>query len=459
MTLFVPKTPLAELCRQLDQGETTSRALIETALDRIAADGGNGGAAFIEVNAADVRAQADAADALRRVGTRLSPLAGLPVSVKDLFDVKGQQTRAASKVLSDVAPAAEDAPTIARLRRACAVLIGRTNMSEFAFSGLGLNPHFGSPVSPWRAAERHVSGGSSSGAAVSVAHGMAAVGLGSDTGGSLRVPAAFCGLTGFKPTAHRIPTAGGIPLSTTLDCFGGIAPTVACCALFDRILAGVAPVLPAERPIAGARLAILTNVVLEGLDPAVAAAYEAALSRLSAAGALLTELPFTPFDTLGVVNRFGFSPIEAWWYHRQYVRDMAERYDARVLLRIKGGEAATAADYLDLLQARREIIAAAQTILGGFDAILMPTAPILPPRIADVENDQAAFFAANGKVLRNPSLINFLDGCALSLPIPGDHGDLDAAPVGLMVAGLRDTDDTVLSIGAAIEKTLAVHAH
>jgi len=458
MTLFVPKTPLAELSRQLNQGETTSRALIEAALDRIAADGGNGGAAFIEVDAADVRAQADAADAVRRAGTVLSPLAGLPVSIKDLFDVKGQRTRAGSSVLRDTAPALDDAPTIARLRRAGAVLIGRTNMSEFAFSGLGLNPHYGSPASPWRPAERRVSGGSSSGAAVSVAHGMAAVGLGSDTGGSLRVPAVFCGLTGFKPTAHRIPTSGGIPLSTTLDCFGGIAPTVACCAVFDRVLAGVAPVMPAARPIAGARFAVVTNVVLDGLEPAVAAAYELALSRLSAAGALLTEMPFAPFDTMGSVNRYGFSPIEAWWYHRQYVQEVPEQYDARVLLRIKGGEAATASDYLDLLQARREMITAAERALGGFDAILMPTVPILPPRIADVENDQAAFFAANGKVLRNPSLINFLDGCALSLPIPGDDGGADAAPVGLMVAGLRDTDDTILSIGAAIEKTLAVHA-
>jgi len=457
MKLFVPKTPLAELRRQLDQGETSSRALIDTALDRIAADGGNGGSAFIEIDAAAAREQADAADALRRAGTLLSPLAGLPVSVKDLFDVKGQRTRAGSRVLRDVAPAVEDAPTIARLRRAGAVLIGRTNMSEFAFSGLGLNPHYGSPASLWRPGERRVSGGSSSGAAVSVAQGMAAVGLGSDTGGSLRVPAAFCGLTGFKPTAHRIPTTGGIPLSTTLDCFGGIAPTVACCAMFDRVLAGVAPVLPAERPITGARFAVLTNVVLDALEPAVAAAYEWALSRLSAAGAVLTELPFTPFDTMGSINRYGFSPIEAWWYHRQYVQDVPEQYDVRVLLRIKGGEAATASDYLDLMQARRQIIASAQNELGSFDGILMPTVPILPPRIEDVESDQAAFFAANGKVLRNPSLINFLDGCALSLPIPGDDGGADAAPVGLMVAGLRDRDDTILSVGAAVEKTLAAH--
>jgi aspartyl-tRNA(Asn)/glutamyl-tRNA(Gln) amidotransferase subunit A len=227
--------------------------------------------------------------------------------------------------------------------------------------------------------------------------------------------------------------------------------------MFDRVLAGVAPVLPAERPITGARFAVLTNVVLDALEPAVAAAYEWALSRLSAAGAVLTELPFTPFDTMGSINRYGFSPIEAWWYHRQYVQDVPEQYDVRVLLRIKGGEAATASDYLDLMQARRQIIASAQNELGSFDGILMPTAPILPPRIEDVESDQAAFFAANGKVLRNPSLINFLDGCALSLPIPGDDGGADAAPVGLMIAGLRDRDDTILSVGAAVEKTLAAH--
>jgi aspartyl-tRNA(Asn)/glutamyl-tRNA(Gln) amidotransferase subunit A len=452
MTSFAPKTPLAVLSARLDRGDTSSRELVDTALARIEAAGGNGGAAFCHVDAAQARAQADAADAWRRAGTplsRWSPLAGLPVSIKDLFDVEGQPTRAGSTVLSDVAPAVADAPVVARLRQAGAILIGRTNMSEFAFSGMGLNPHYGSPASPWKPEERRVSGGSSSGAAVSVAMGMAAVGLGTDTGGSLRIPAAFCGITGFKPTARRIPTAGGIPLSTTLDSFGAIAPTVACCAVVDRILAGVAPVVPAARSMRGTRFAVLSHLVNEQLEPEVAEAYQAGLSMLSAAGASLIDVRFEALGRLPAINggHGGFSPIEAWWYHREWIRKRRDQYDARVLSRILRGEGASAADYLDLIAARERVIAEAEEVFQGFDAILMPTAPILPPRISALENDSEAFFAANALALRNPSLINFLDGCALSIPLPSATG----APVGLMVAGLRGEDDKVLSVGLGVE--------
>lgn len=463
-TAFDPKTPLAELAHALAQGTLTSRALTETALERIAEAGGNGGHAFISVDAAGARAQADAIDAQRKAGAELSPLAGLPVSIKDLFDVVGQPTRSGSAVLADAAPATQDAEVVTRLRAAGAVLIGRSNMSEFAFSGLGINPHFGTPLSPWRPEERRVSGGSSSGAAASVAAGMAAYGLGTDTGGSLRIPAAFCGLTGFKPTANRIPTQGGIPLSITLDSFGAIAPTVQCCAIVDQILAGApqqAAALAvssaagraskAERAagIAGRRFAILTNVVMDGVEPEVERAFEAALARLSNLGAELVDMRFDTLDRLAAINKFGFSPMESWWYHREWTATRAESYDARVLARIRAGEAATAADYLDLLAARRGVIADAAKAFEGYDAILMPTAPMLPPQIDDLKQD-AAFFAANGRALRNPSIINFIDGCALSVPAPA----YDDAPVGLMVAGLHAQDASILALGDAIEAGL-----
>src|SRR5471030_851904 len=307
--------PLALLAAALRDGKTTSRELVEQALDRIADPSGQGAVSFLHVDAERARAAADAHDALRRAGTVLSPLAGIPVSIKDLFDIEGQVTRAGSRVLADAAPARTDAPAIARLRRAGAVLLGRTNMSEFAFSGLGLNPHYGTPHSPYRsdvAGDERIAGGSSSGAAASVADGMAAIALGTDTGGSIRIPAALCGLTGFKPTADRIPKQGGVPLSPTLDSFGPIGVSVACCALVDRMLAGLEPRIPAARPLEGVRLGVLTNFVTDGVEPAVAAAIDTALKHLEAAGAIVSEVRFAPLDRLPEINRIGFASIEAY---------------------------------------------------------------------------------------------------------------------------------------------------
>ncbi|WLE62584.1 amidase [Burkholderia plantarii] len=451
---FPPAAPLLSLAAQLDAGTTTSRALVDTALERIAAAGGDGMHAFCHVDADAARRQADAQDALRRAGVRLSPLAGLPVSVKDLFDVAGQPTRAGSRVLDDAPPAAADAPAVALMRRAGAVLVGRTNMSEFAFSGLGVNPWHGTPRSPWGPDEPRVAGGSSSGAAASVAQGMAAAGLGSDTGGSLRIPAAFCGLTGFKPTARRITTRGMFPLSTTLDSTGAIAPTVACCALLDRLLAGE-PVeaggfAPAAAPLAGLRFAVLASYVTDGMDETVARAWDDTLGRLSRAGARLTPLALPLLDALPAINRFGFSPIEAYATHRATLATRAGDYDPRVLARLRVGEPAGAADYLDLLAARAAAIEAARAALDGFDAFLMPTVPIVPPPVAPLETDAARFSATNALVLRNPSVVNFLDGCAVSLPCT----PAGAAPVGLSVGGLALDDARVLRVAAGVEQVL-----
>ncbi|VWD23048.1 amidase [Burkholderia lata] len=454
MTTFTPFPPLAQLAADLAAGRTTSRALVDTALDRIADPSGQGAVVFTEVDADNARAAADAHDRLRAAGTVLSPLAGIPVSVKDLFDVAGQVTRAGSRVLDGAPPAHTDAVAVARLKRAGAVLVGRTNMSEFAFSGLGLNPHFGHPRSPYHRdvpGDARISGGSSSGAAASVADGMAAVALGTDTGGSIRIPAALCGLTGFKPTASRIPTQGGVPLSTTLDSFGPIGLTVACCALVDRMLAGLEPHVPAARTLEGVRLGVLTNYVTDGVDADVAAALDAALKHLEAAGAIVTEVRFPALDRLPDVNRFGFSPIEAYAWHRPLLAQHRDQYDPRVLTRILKGEPATAADYLDLLAARTAMLdEAAHTVWSRFDALVAPTVPVVPPRIAELEADDAAFTRTNALILRNPSAFNFLDACALSLPC---H-PRDAAPVGLMLAAAPHRDDALLSIGQAVEAVL-----
>jgi aspartyl-tRNA(Asn)/glutamyl-tRNA(Gln) amidotransferase subunit A len=453
-TAFTPFPPLAQLAADLAAGRTTSRALVDTALDRIADPAGQGAVAFMQVDAEGARAAADAHDRLRAAGTVLSPLAGIPVSVKDLFDIEGQPTRAGSVVLADAPAAQADAVAVARLKRAGAVIVGRTNMSEFAFSGLGLNPHYGHPLSPYQRGvkgDERISGGSSSGAAASVADGMAAVALGTDTGGSIRIPAALCGLTGFKPTAARIPKQGGVPLSSTLDSFGPIGVSVACCALVDRILAGLEPRIPAARPLEGVRLGVLTNFVTDGVEPAVASAIDAALKHLEAAGAIVSDVRFAPLDRLPEINRFGFSPIEAYAWHRPLLEKHRDQYDPRVLVRILKGQPASAADYLDLLAEREAMLdEAARTLWQRFDAVIAPTVPVVPPRVADLTHDDDAFGRTNALILRNPSVFNFLDACALSLPCHS-RGD---APVGLMLAAAPHADDALLAIGRGVEAVL-----
>jgi Asp-tRNA(Asn)/Glu-tRNA(Gln) amidotransferase A subunit family amidase len=454
-TDFAPFPPLARLAADLASGATTSRALVEAALERIADPAGQGSTVFLEVDVAAARAAADAHDRLRAAGTVLSPLAGIPVSVKDLFDIAGQVTRAGSRALAGAPPASADAPVVARLRRAGAVIVGRTNMTEFAFSGLGLNPHYGTPLSPYgrgSAGDERIAGGSSSGAAASVADGMAAVALATDTGGSIRIPAAFTGLTGFKPTASRIPRQGAVPLSKTLDSFGPIGVSAACCALVDRILAGLEPRVPAARPIEGLRLGVLTHYVTDDVEAPVASALEAALKHLEAAGAILSDVRFAPLERLPGAGRYALSAIEACAWHRPLIAAHRDEYDPRVLSRILKAEAASASDYLDLLAERTELIEAAhETLWQHFDAIVAPTVPIVPPRVADCDRNDSEYARINALVLRNPSVFNMLDACAISLPCH-PRGD---APVGLMLAGAPHGDDALFGVALAVERVLA----
>src|SRR3984885_1304484 len=271
----------------LADGSTTSRALVEQCLARITDPHSEGARAFIKVHAAQARAMADAMDTLRRVGREPSRYAGIPVSLKDLFDIAGEPTPAGSRVLADSPPAIAHAPVVQRMLAAGFVPVGRTNMTEFAFSGLGINPHYGTPLSPWDRATGRIPGGSSSGTAVSVSDGMAVAGLGTDTGGSCRIPAAFCGIVGYKPTARRVPITGVLPLAPSLDSVGPLAPSVACCALIDAILAGETPAVPVPASLDALRLAVPTNVVLDGMDTIVSGAFDRALAALSQAGAPL----------------------------------------------------------------------------------------------------------------------------------------------------------------------------
>lgn len=446
-----PSPTLESLAADLAAGRTTARALTEACLGRIEDPAGEGSRAFTAVDREAALAAADGQDALRRAGAAPSRFAGIPVSVKDLFDIAGQVTRAGSTVLADRPPAPADAPAVARLRGAGFVVVGRTNMTEFAYSGLGLNPHYGTPRSPWRREVGHVPGGSSSGAAVSVADGMAFAALGTDTGGSCRIPAAFCGITGFKPTASRVPTAGAVPLSTTLDSFGPIARTVACCAAVDAVLAGLTPDPLVPAPLAGLRFAVPQDVVLDDMDPGVASAFARVLGRLSEAGARIAEIAVPEFAAVAGLNaRGGLAAAESFAWHRPHLARNRAAYDPRVAVRIGRGEALSAADYIDLLTLRGGLVAGAAARLDGYDAILFPTVPVAPPSIAPLEADDDLYGRTNLLALRNSTLINVIDGCALSLPMhrPGE------APAGLTLAGLAGRDRTLLAVASSVEAAL-----
>ncbi len=443
--------PILTLAGELAARKTTSQALVEDALMRIAVPSGEGARVFLRTHRESALAEAKASDTLRAHGIVPSPLAGIPVSVKDLFDVAGDITRAGSKALADAIPAKVDATVVRRLRQAGAIIVGRTNMVEFAFSGLGLNPHYGTPKNPWDRATGRIPGGSSSGAAVSVSDGMAAMGLGTDTGGSVRIPAALCGLTGFKPTARRIPRDGTFPLSTTLDSIGPIAPSVACCALVDSILAGDTALVPAALPLKGLRLGVVQDYVLEGLDSGVADAFGKALSRLSAAGASVTEVRFEALQRLPQLNQKGALVVaEAYAIHRELLARRKADYDPRVASRTLRGADVSAADYIDVLAQRAAMIADSARLAAPYDALLMPTVVMVAPAIAPLETDDQLYGKTNLAILRNPGVVNFLDGCALSIPCHQPS----QGPVGLMVVGQSGEDRRLLAVGLALESAL-----
>src|ERR1700710_924762 len=449
----MPNTPtLASLAADLDAGRPTARALVDECLAKIADKDGEGARAFLHVDAEAAIEAAEAMDRLREGKGAPSPFAGIPISLKDLFDIRGQVPRGGSRALDDSPPAAADAPVVARLRRAGLVVIGRTNMTEFAYSGIGINPHYGTPKGAWQRSVGHVPGGSSSGAAVSVTDGMAHGALGTDTGGSCRIPAAFNGIVGFKPTQCRVPLEGGVPLSFSLDSFGPLARSVGCCAVLDAVLADepVQPLRP--RPIKGMRLAVPTTVALDDLDDAVAQAFERALENLAREGALIERIAVPEFNDVGVMNsKGGFAAAESYAWHRYLLTSKGDVYDPRVSLRILRGEGISAADYIDILNARRPFIARTEQRIAPYDALVMPTTANTPPVIADLADDKA-FTIQNLRALRNCTLINVLDGCAISLPA---HRDGEV-PVGLMLAAAGGSDRRILELAAGMENIIRV---
>ena len=441
-------TPAADLLAtrvRLLAGQTSPEAEIERA---IAAAGSPACRhAFLQTDFDGARAQAAAADPVRQ------PLAGLAVSVKDLFDVAGQVSRAGSIVLGEAPPAQQDAAAVARLRAAGAAFVGRTHMTEFAYSGVGINPHHATLANATATDVPRVPGGSSSGAAVSVVTGAAFVGLGSDTGGSIRIPAALHGIVGFKSTQRLVPLDGTVPLSSTLDTACAMTRSVRDAILVHEILAA-RRVVRSEAPLAQYRLAVVPQLMFDGIDSTVARAFERTLQTVRAQGARVTELALPALNELaGLQANGGFSAAESYAWHRRLLADHSTQYDLRVLTRIQRGAAISAADYIDLQRARRDWIMRVAQALDGFDAVLSPTVPIIAPPLAEVlpgpERDEA-FFRLNGLLLRNPGVVNMLDGCALSLPC---HAP-DELPVGLMVWHGAMRDDAVLNISQQIERLL-----
>jgi aspartyl-tRNA(Asn)/glutamyl-tRNA(Gln) amidotransferase subunit A len=434
----------------LAAGRVSARALVEACLERMLDPAGEGSRAFIDIQAAAARSLADAADMQRRVGRAPSPFAGIPISLKDLFDIAGETTRAGSAVLTGTAKAIDHAPVVARVLAAGMVPLGRTNMTEFAFSGLGINPHYGTPRSPWDRGSGRIPGGSSSGAAVSVADGMATGALGTDTGGSCRVPAALCGVTGYKPTARRVPLAGVLPLAPSLDSVGPLAPSVTCCALLDAVLAGETPLAPVPRGVAGLRLALPANIMRDGMDVPTATAFERAIAALSDAGAQVSVVRFPVLDAIGAANRLGgFAAAEAYAWHRTLLATKGDGYDPRIRVRIERGAQQTAADYCDLVAARRRLIIEMNAATAPFDALLMPTVPITPPTIASLK-DESEYNRINMLLLRNCAYWNFLDRCAISLPC---HRQGEP-PAGLMLVGETLGDAALLAIAHGVEQVV-----
>ena len=445
----LPKVTLERLAADLAAGKVTARQLAEESLARIADPHGEGARAFIHHDATRVMHDADLQDKARREGHAASPYAGIPYAIKDLFDVDGEVTTAGSKFLADAMPAKADSVAVANMRAAGFVALGRTNMTEFAYSGVGINPHYGTPLSVYGRSDRHIPGGSSSGSAVAVADGMCALALGTDTGGSCRIPAAFNGIVGFKPSAQRVSKKGVYPLSASFDSIGPIANSVSCCVITDSILSGQGVARP-QAASGKLRIGVLQDYVLDGLDEHVAKDFAAVLLRLRAAGHDVDEIRFPELVAMpSLLANGGIVGAEAWAHHQPIIARHEADYDPRVVSRIRLGERTSAQDLAALKSRRADMIANFTRLAAGFDAVICPTVAMVAPRISEISAEDD-YRRLNGLALRNTYVFNFLDACAISLPM----NQPEAPPTGLMLARSNGDDDALLRVALAIEAIL-----
>jgi len=442
---------LAQMSQALESGQTSARALVETSLEAIDNNASDGGPVFIRVDADQARASADYMDALRKAGRAPSRFAGIPFSVKDLFDQAGQVTTAGSVVRAGADVAERDAVAIERLKLAGFVALGRTNMTEFAYSGVGLNPHYGTPKSIYDRDTGRIPGGSSSGAAVSVADGTCGLAIGTDTGGSCRVPAAFNGIVGYKPSHGRVPLDGVFPLATSFDSVGPLARSVQCCASADTLMSRDWPenrdATIAERPLKGLRLGVPQSLVLDDLDDDVAMVFGAALTRLACHGVEIVDVTFTELEELAAMNAGGgIAAVEAYEVHSHGLATQGPAFDQRVRQRILAGAKISAHDFLALKTKRDKMINKADALMAGLDGFIMPTCPHIPAAISDLDDD-ADYGRINLQALRNTFVGNFLNRCAISVPA---H-EQGRAPVGLMLMAPLFDDQALFSVAKAVE--------
>lgn len=430
----------------------SAMARLEAAIERIHSPEAEN--VFTAVFADSARWEAEAADRRAAAGASRGPLDGRIVSVKALFDVAGTVTSSGSAVLRRLPPAVEDAEVVKRLRAAGAIVIGKTQMTEFAFSALGTNPHDGMPANPRD--RTRVPGGSSAGAVVSVIGGMADIAIGSDTGGSLRIPAALSGAVGFKPTSGFVPTAGAFSLSSSLDTIGPIAANVADCFVADQVLSGEGAPSPLRPASLGTfRLNIARGRLFDRCEPEVLAAFEKAMKRLRSGGLQVKEGTIeAALDDLAQIDKIGtFPSIEVGATLRSLGVSALDGVDPRTRVRIEAGAGILATDYVRMMRLRQAAIRSFEQSFSNNEVFVLPTTPVRAPLISSVAED-AAFHELNGLVLRNPRIANLLDCPSISLPLP-----LEGLPVGLMLIGRTNADRRLVEIAASVEALLRGHLH
>jgi aspartyl-tRNA(Asn)/glutamyl-tRNA(Gln) amidotransferase subunit A len=437
-----------QLVNKIHAGALSYSALIEQCLQEAQKE--NAAHVFTKTYHPSALAVAHHADAQLKAGVTLPYLAGLPISIKDLYDVSGEVTTSGSLVRRGCKPANSDALIVKRIRESGMAIVGKTNMSEFAFSGVGINPHLGTPQNPCDPVNHRIPGGSSSGAAVSVALGLSVAAIGSDTGGSIRIPAALCGLVGFKSTMNRVPTQGAVELSRSLDTVCAMTTSVSDCLSIDAVLSGARLDVKA-RYLKGARFAISKTMMQDDLEPAVAKAFERTLSLLSGKGAVITEIELSELNEIAQINApGGLSPIESYAACKEFVDHESHQMDHRVLQRMMLGKGVSAADYIKLLDNRQDWIKRTSRVLAPFDALISPTVPMQAPKTQPLMDSDEEFFRVNRLLLRNTFAINFLDGCAFSLPMQIE----DELPMGLMLSASAGLDARLAEIALGTEWAL-----
>ena len=429
---------------------TSARERLEAALGRIDDPKGEGARACLTVYRDQAKAAADAADARAKAGVSLGPLDGTILSIKDLFDVAGEVTRVGSKVFAEEGkPATADAPVVRRLRAGGAVIVAKTNMSEFAYTGIGANPHFGTPGNP--ADRKRVPGGSSSGAAVAAADGMCEIAIGTDTGGSCRIPGALCGIVGYKPSRQRIPTTGAFPLSYSIDSIGPIARSVEACARADAVMANETYVPLEPVSLNGLRIGVVVGYPIENLDETVDLKFSDAVARLNKAGAHISEEKLSLLDDMAQVNsKGGVQPAEAFSIHRDLLSRRADAIDPNVQVRLERARTISAADYIDMVRERARLIRSMDDRIADVDVLAWPTTPMVAPTMQEVAAPDE-FARKNAMLLRNTVIVNFFDLCAISVPIPRGSG----LPAGFMLVARNGQDQRLFRIAAAIERLFA----